>query len=105
MFHDMFVHSSGLRRVQGTQRWVINPERPRKLSGSDGWSCPIFAFKTFLKGNLLGIFAFKKLALRNIVSLRIICVGLPNLVPKGWRGEMAVGILDGHTFQPVLQRR
>jgi hypothetical protein len=27
MFHDMFVHWSGLRRVQGS----INPERPRKL--------------------------------------------------------------------------
>jgi len=24
MFYDMFVHYSGLRRVQGTQKWIIH---------------------------------------------------------------------------------
>ena len=30
MFHDMFVHQSGLKRAQGIQNWIINPERPRR---------------------------------------------------------------------------
>jgi hypothetical protein len=65
----------------------------------------IFAFKTFLKGNLLGIFAFKKSCPTKYCQFADNLRGLPKLVPEGWRGEMAVGILDGHTFQPVLQRR
>jgi hypothetical protein len=24
MFHDMFVYQSGLRRAQGTQKWINN---------------------------------------------------------------------------------
>jgi hypothetical protein len=27
----MFVHYSGLARAQGTQKWIINPERPRRF--------------------------------------------------------------------------